>query len=395
MKKSLSLFLIFVLIFSLIGCTNAKKTGEKAVLNAQAELKITENWNKYLEINEIRYSAVKWAAEYIEDFCESPDIISARRALAASEAAYATLSELEIPEFTITSDDIDKALASGVDVSFLEMEFSSLELDLAVASALWESISRNIIYEGYWSYGMEYLEKTAETQLEISEINTEYLRITTNYLMLLLGKDSFDENMVKTYPTIFGKNKPFITSLSEAEEAATDCLDNLEEASSSYSELTGIQTANQHILEEAVKSGDYSEIFEKALTWGEKIFVIPCPSWDAIPDVLSYRSSGDEKIIWTSVGDNLDDVPEGLLLKYENVSKKELKQYVSYLEKIYGYGISVTGNYDDSAPFKLIYADGKNEFAITWDNADVTMMITQDTTCFCPAWYINYLLSIN
>ena len=110
-----------------------------------------------------------------------------------------------------------------------------------------------------------------------------------------------------------------------------------------------------------------------------------------LPDIFSYHTDENGEAVWTSVGEDLSNVPNGLILQYGKIGKDEYKQYIEQLETSGFKGASFTGNYTDSEPCRFIFADGTNEFAVGWEDSTVTLYITQSTACVCPFWYIDYL----
>lgn len=385
MKKLLSIMLTFTVLLSLSGCF--AKT-EKVIL--ESEGKITENWLEYLAVNEAKYSAVLWGAEYIIEFCKDPDVAGYRQALSAAETVAATLAGIEIPEFTVSQEDISSAMEKGVDISFLELEFNSLETDITDNALLWNGVSRDLLTDGFWSYGTEYLEKHAQFQLDEARLIIRYLRYTTNYLMLLLGKTSYPDNISDSFPALFKSDEPFIDSLSDVESGVSDCLDELEALISNCSEISSIQSANAIILENAVSSGDFSKVYSLALDWGKNAFVIPLPQWDTLPAVYSYHQDRQtENVAWTSVGEDLSDVPNGLVLEYEGLTMTQVNEYIDSLSGV-GFKFTLTEENVDGLQ-EITYTDGITGFKVQRKDDIAILCIDRESICFCPRWYSDYL----
>lgn len=387
MKKILSLCLCLILLFSFTACGEK----QKETMDTETAQAICKDWSDYLALNEKLYSGLIWASEHILAFCEKPDVEALRRALAATEAISATLSELEVPTFPETQSNINKAMEQGIDVTFLELEYSSLENTIASLYSTWLALSRDITTEGFWSYGIEYLQKSADLQLRSAKKNAEYLRHTTNYLLVLFGKDSFEEIPTEDYPTIFPSAEGFITSSEKIEAKVTLCLDELQEILNEYSGLAAIQTANSAILNDALMLYNYDKIFSLALDFGKNGFALRQPPWDALPVFYTYHSVSDDGTKWTAAKDDLSTAPRGLIIEYENVSKAELKRYVDFLEASGFPAATINGNYEDNEPFEYFYVDGTNEFAVKWQDGIATIYITQSNIYICPLWYILYL----
>ena len=387
MKKVVCLLLALCIIFSCTAC--CQRTTEKCT--EVPEEKILMNWNRYLQICEAKYSAIQWAAEYLAEFAISPDLTTCRRAISAAESVGAILDKIEIPAFDITTQDIENALLCGIDISYLNMEFSSAAAGLNTSALTWQAIARDILTEGFWKYGIEYLEKTAQLQLAEAKINAEYLRLTTNYLLLSLGKTSFDAKMQTEYPTLFPQDTTFIDSIAQTENEVSCCLDELENLISSYSELSGIHTANNLIFEDALLRNDYSEIHNETIMWKEDCFLIPCPTWDSLPAVFSYSTRKNGEIEWTNMGADLSTYPDGLILQYDNISKTDFSLYLNILENTGITCTTFTGNLSDAEACQYIFSDGKNNFAVNWNNNTATLYITQRSAHFCPLWYKLYI----
>ena len=407
MKKIFCILISAALLFSFAGCgkqpaPDENKT-EKAVASDKAEpenANITdisaknafmENWLKYLDFNEKKFSSIIWGAEYIKQFCKNPDVAGYRRAVSAAETVGATLKVLEAPVFSISENDYNTILEINHDLSFVEAEISAIKADTDSDLALWESLSHDILTEAFWSYGTEYLDKTADILLLQAEANTDYLRYTTNYLYLVLGYNKYPADVTKNYPTVFRSGNDFISDETEINKKSSASLDMLEKVNSDHSEIESIQKANISILSEAVSTGDYSKVESAALDWAKKSTLIPVPAFGTLPTVYTYRKTAD-KSQWISAGENLSVVPAGLLLEYENVSKKSFTDYAELINSMGAKLMSSTGEYSGSSAFSVALKLDNTEISADWDNGYAAVLVTDPEAVIAPSWYISYCL---
>lgn len=399
MKKIISLLMAAVLIFSFTACSIVKNPDPSdetidVVKRVQFEGKenILKSWNDFLIVNDKIFSTIRWAATYIKDYCENPDIDSYRRALSAAGAVSTIIRLIEIPDTYISDADFASAAKKGIDVSFINAEFSALKDSKNSYAELWESISRDVATESFWSYGVEYLEKTAEVQLRQAQSNIDYYRYTTNYILLMLGENSFIPDACNECPAILSNDTEFITDISVVEKEISASLDGIEACISEHAKVESIQKANIYMMNNAVTSEDYTEIYSNALTWGKDKNVIPLPSWGALPVFYSSKSDGSEKIQTISSGDDLTEVPPDILLQYKNTEKSE---FIEYAEFLYSLGYTPTGSgggsYDGNEPMNLIFSLGDSAFSIDWKDNRATIFIMSADVALVPIWYYVYL----
>lgn len=352
---------------------------------------ILKAWTKYLKVNEKKLSSVMWGTTYIKNFCKNPDVTGYRRALAAAETVAGTLKKIEIPKLSISDKAFSAAVKAGTDLSFINTDFAGLKNDIATDAALWESLSRDIVTESFWSYGTEYLEATADLESKQAQAYIEYLRYSTNYLLLTVGENSFISDVCGNCPTIFKSNDTFIKDTATIEKKISASLDKLESCVSDHANIKSIQNANIAVMKKAVTSGNYNKVYSVSLSWGKGKDVIPMPSWNALPCFYSYKLDSSDNIKWTSVGDNLTQVPPSLMAQFEGVKKAD---FISYIEMIYSLGFelaSAEGSYDGNTPMQLIFQKGNIEVSMGWEDNYVTILIIDSQVVLCPLWYYIYI----
>lgn len=388
MRKILSFFLAMVLALSLVACGTNNNPAKNVEFDGKDE--ILKAWSEYLKVNEKELSSIRWGVTYIKTLCEKPDAANYRRALAAAEAVGATIKNIEVPDLKISDEAFAAAVKSGVDLSFIKTEFSGLETSLYSDAELWENLSRDISTESFWSYGTEYLENTADIQLRQAQVNSNNLRYTTNYILLMLGESSFIPDICKDCPTVFGQDNSFIKTTAEVEEKMSASLDELEECISDYAKIESIQNANLSVITKAVSTHDYSEVYSAALPWGKETDVIPMPNWSALPVFYSYTTDSSDEIHWTTVGDDLTNIPS-LYVTFDKTAKEDFVSYVEMLNSV-GYElISGSGSYDGAEPMNLVFKKGNTEFSVDWDDNAATILIIDADVAVCPLWYFIYL----
>ena len=415
MKRFLCVFLAIILL-SFAGCSNqneptAPNVETDSTVDATEAPDVVEtteitpkpefagktdfedNWNEYLAVNEKKFSVIMWGGNYINQFLENPDITGFRRALAAAETIGATLKVLEVPNFTLSATDYDSALAVGVDLSFMDIEFSSLKDTFESDLTLWEGMVRSIMTDSYWSYGMEYLEKAIDVQRRQAQANIDYLRLTTNYLLLLYGENSFPAEMIDKYPTIIKETDNFIEDISTVQKKVSAVLDILEDVSGEYAEIESIQNANNSAMNQAVTSEDYSAIYAAALSWGKNTDIIPLPSWDSLPVIYTYSMDDSEQVQWTSNGDDLTNVPPSLLIQCEDVSKASFTEYAEMINTLATELLSSEGDYYYDASLQFVFNLGNTEFLLSWEDQIATLLIGSADAVFAPLWYLIYAMT--
>lgn len=435
MKKFISVFMAGVLIFSFAGCQTEKETDVTTAVVTDAQGNVIEEsnqgadgnetntkknnkdknqknekenetvkkvefegrdeilkaWTKYLKVNEKKLSSVIWGTTYIKNFCKKPDVTGYRRAMAAAETVAGTLKKIEIPKLSVSNKAFSSAVKAGKDLSFINTDFAGLKNDIVSDAELWESLSRSIVTDSFWSYGTEYLEAAADLEAKQAQAYIEYLRYSTNYLLLTVGENSFISDVCGACPTIFKSTDKYIKDTATIEKKISASLDKLESCISDHANIKSIQNANNAVMKKAVTSGNYNKVYSVALSWGKGKDVIPMPSWDSLPCFYSYKLDSSDEVKWTSVGDNLTQVPPSLMAQFEGVKKAD---FISYIEMIYSLGFklaSAEGSYDGTTPMQLIFQKGNIEVSMGWEDNYVTILIIDAKVVLCPLWYYIYI----
>lgn len=419
MKKLLSVMLSIILSMTLISCSNKNGTSdtsenkqtngnssasdtdisedresenaEAAALPDEAAERIEAVWSEYLKAAEIKCRSAEWATEHILSFCRERDVSSYRRAVAALESAAAALDGITLPELQFTEEETSAAMKYGVDVSYIGSRYSSLASEAKQSAAVFRNLLIYFFNNSLWEYGLEYIELAAEFNNSKAKLEIEELILSTNLVLLTVGRDSYGEALKKDCASLFTDATVFIDNIPETEFKIDACLDNYEKLTKKLSELESTILANDNILSDAIQTNDWSEFYSEAVTISDGINAVFLPETTADYTVASYFYKADtETLQWTVAGDDLSEIPTGLVITYTDVTQQTFEQYIDTLEMTWWEEYS-----SDTADGKSQYmmTNGLNIICVSFKDGTLKILISDADTYICPTWYILYLLS--
>ena len=384
MKRIVSSVLILVMILT---CCSCGKKQDVSPVPEHTVQKTLDCWQQYLQTSEIMNCTVIWAMDYIIDYCDNPELITYRRALAATESAYATLSQLKAEKCTLDSSDFEALSACGEDISFITAEIEATNESIESNSVIVNGLLNSLLMDAFWSYGIDYIRQQAQYRKQAAQYNITYLQLESNYLCLALGCNDYPESFMESCEALFSEDVDYSDDIGFVEDEIFKCLDEIDKLYYEGGKITALQEDNQRIFDKAAESGDWSEVLSERAGWQDDCINLPLPTFDLPSLVSSYRFDGNsEEMIYTVPGNDLTDVPEGFTLVYNDVSEQTANEYISQIVDEEDESFSVSGSIRDG-DYSCTYLNGQVSFAISYRENKLILLISDKVSCFCPPLY--------
>lgn len=383
------------------GTANIEKTQETLAeevdksLDGQAVASVCAVWDDFLDASQIKSQTEVWGLEYIKEYCASPSAVGLQRAISATEAVVATLCVLELPECELSSEALSSLADSGVDMSFVPLEYEALRRSIDEANEAWESMLLSLFTESFWEYGIEYIDGWADVRLESDRLHSAFSGKMTNAVALSLKiakEDSIWQSWFEKAPSLFDDDFVWQDDAELLASEMSDILDCLEELNVTSAELNGVLGANYTTFEAASDTGDWSMINSVAVDFADDFSPVPLPEWD-VTRVYSYRyddETGD--VVWTAVGDDLTVCPDGFVFQYKGIAFEEFNSYVDFLASL-GVMYYPDGSTTEGESISLLYLEYCT-MSLKWNNDLASIYFYDNEPLLTPSWYIGYLLGI-
>ncbi len=403
MKRFFALILVLLLVFA--GCKGNDKPGgtdpaetntpELAELDPAAVEAVKTEWSKLLEAAEAKEQIELWALEYIESYCDEPTVPNLQRAIAAAEAAVASLKSIKLEECSLTSETLSSLASSGVDMSFVPIEYNSLKDSLPNDIEIWHSILGYVLADSFWEYGIEYLDAWSAVRRDTVELHGLFYAEMSNAVILSLGEDENSATWLEwteNAKTLLGSGYSWCGEEDTLDAEMSETLDKMDEKIVELSSVTGVLSANNAMFSDANQTGDWSAVYEVAVDFEDRFIPIPIPDWGGENrTVYTYRyDEATEDVVFTSVGDDLTVVPDGLIVQYSGISKEAFLSYVDYLGLIGLYYYEGASTVEEDS-ISLMYLD-ICQMTVKWRGDTASIYFYDNLPLLTPTWYIIYMV---
>lgn len=384
MKKIIASVLIIIMLFFCCSCGKKQNVSPVDELTVQKTL---DCWQQYLQTNEVLNCSVVWAMDYIIDYCDNPGLITYRRALAAAESAYATLSQLKAEKCSLDSSDFEALSACGEDLSFITAEIEAVTESIRSNGLIVGDILNSLLMDAFWNYGIDYIRQQAQYRKQAAQQNITYLQLESNYLCLSLGYDDYPKSFTENCEALFGDDVTFSEDIESVEDEIFKCLDEIDKQYYEGGKIESLLEDNQRIFDKAAESGDWSEVLSERTVWQDDCVTLPLPTFDFPSLVSSYRfDENSGEMIYTVPGNDLTDVPEGFTMAYSEVSEQVAREYISKIVDEENESFSVSGSID-GGDYSCTYVNGPVSFSVSYRESKLILLINDKMSCFCPQFY--------
>ncbi|MBE6617947.1 MAG: hypothetical protein E7627_08430 [Ruminococcaceae bacterium] len=371
--------------------TNAST--EPAPVDPEAALEVCGAWEDYLYAAQIKALTEEWGLEYIKAYCEEPSVVGLQRAISAAETVVATLSEIKLPGSDLSSETLSSLADSGVDMSFVPLEFDVLKRAIEEGENAWDSILHSILTESFWEYGIEYIEGWANVRLETESVYNLYRGKMTNAIALSLGESKDDPTWAawtKKAPILLGESFTWTDDENVLTDELSVLLDRLEGLTVKAAELNGVLSANYGMFDAAIKSEDWAPVYAVAVDLTDHFMPIPMPEWSAT-HIYSYKyDEAANDAIWTTAGDDLTVCPDGFIFQYDGVTRDEFYSYVNFLGN-FGIKYYPGGSTTEGDTISLYYLEYCT-MSLKWEGDRASIYFYDNEPLLVPSWYLIYLL---
>ncbi len=404
MKRYIAVLLTLTLL--LVGCKGkdnpdeTKDTGEilpvEVDLDENAVSEVLAEWEKMIEAAELKGMIELWALDYIEAYCATPTVPNMQRALAACEAAVASLRMIQMEDCSLSSETLSALAEDGVDMSFVPIEYNSLKSSITTDVEVWQGILGSLLTDSFWKYGIEYLEGWSQVRRDTVELYNLFTVKMTNAVLLSLGEDESSDTYsrwTESAVTLFDGSYTWNSDHQALAEEMSDILDKMEEKIVESSRVTSVLSANYAMFSEAGETDDWSAVYDVAVDFEDRFVPVALPDWgDGSSDVTLYSYRYDEVADvaeFTAVGDELTAVPDGFIYQCENISRDAFFEYVDYIGAM-GLNYYPGGSTIDEDSVSLMYLD-VCLMSLKWEGNTASIYFYDSLPLLTPSWYIFYM----
>lgn len=346
-------------------------------------------WSDYLSVLDKMYASESWAFDYVEDYLESGDWDDLSKARTACIASARYLTELSMTEEDLSQDEYRILSKAGIDVGYQSDCFSSLADDLenaymTIRNDYLESLEDGVFYKNI----VENMKKDIVLQRELIACDIRYNCCETNYLLLTLGDDAMARkywySMEENYPVLSTGCGKWPGTEAKLQAEATASMDEENEISLKMEELVTELSEDLEEMTQIVMNGDMKKLKSCAYKMSNMPALLPMPTWyePETAGYLSFISLENGSVVYPQMGDELEDANYGVYMQVEDVSRKDVENYIAYVKKY----VKAVQKKENGTAWDILMSD--YTVRIEWEDNVVTVIFYGEDVAFAPYWYV-------
>lgn len=372
---------LFLTMACLTGC------GRKGL--DENELALQEQWIACLEFSEQAYETMEWVFSYVEAFDNDNSWNSMMKARSACGSAILELNSMEVPEVLVTQEQYSALMEKGVEADVVYQEYQCLDIDCEYRVDILQRLEGYLLDGIYLAPSADRLTAWLETNRENIKLQSEYLCVTTNYLLLQLGDDTLWHEMPERFPVIAAAQDPWSQGPEALQEECGEILDAIEALLMDENAYLGTSEYILKIVEEAVCTGDMSRL-KAAIHHMEGVpAFFPLPSW--VPEEAMWHylvpETGSNSPRLVQVRETIDKVPSACYISCGVISQEDVIAYGEHLKQ---WGVETYGTWNESKDtWHLLAKSGSSTMMIEWKENETLLYLTEPVGCLIPELYLN------
>lgn len=391
MKRRLCLAMVLVLALSLCtGCAskdvNATSTTSANALENEKQL-LLDHWTRYLTVKEDIHSRMHWVLDYVDACLADNQWNSLLKARAACNAAAAYLQDYDLPAFTLTQEQCNSLIASGIEVDFVQAEYlnlpTALRQELNSLASLDALLNHDVFLQASW----ESLSTWSEACRGGLEDLAVYYGLSTNYLLLQLENPELWNNFPEQYPTLSQMTAEWEESPDALLEQGNAILNQYEERLAQMSECVGTSEYTLQLVQEALDTQDLTYLIQALHTVENVTCYVPMPNWMLEDYACTYRV------------DNLDTKEQEAIVSGQEISSAPSGYYVSasatqeevaqYAQALASYGFSPSAGWKkENGAYQVVLLEENVSLIVEWTEDETVLYMSDPIACLIPELYL-------
>lgn len=357
----------------------------------EKEVLLQENWAACLETYEQLYGTMLWAFDYAEAFVRDNTWESLQKARAACCSAILALEKLEMPENTMTLEQMQALMDKGVEADVVATEITSLPT-LRIYKIQTMTLLLYLLRDDvYLAPSAEKIGSWIKSNRDNVSWQCEYLGVTTNYLLLQMEDQSFWQTLPERFPTIGESCREWSTDPVLLQAEADRILDNMAGQLSAESEYLGISEYTLKVVQEAVRTGDL-QILAKELHRIDGVpGYFPLPSW--LPQELIWyyliEDQQTEELRLLQAGETMETAPSACYIPCDGITMEDMG---SYEEQLRYWGMDYYGSHDETGAYDILVSAGDSRLLVKWTEEETLLYLTEPIGCLMPELYLGAMV---
>lgn len=385
---------VFCLCFLLASCGKAESLPVETAGPLETETQeMMLLWENYLAVMEDAYSHMDWALDYARQFADDNSWESLQKARAASSAAKIYIQNLPLPEFTLSQEQCIRLMEAGIEADVVQSEYLNLPAEKTLLENTMTSLETKLQHDVFLSANVSVLGDWVDIQYETIKDISEYLCLTTNYLLLQTKNDALWNLLPEKYPGIASVRNEWYEDADLLMQNTALVFDRYQDRFVQMEELLGTAEYTLILVQEALETGNLEYLIRELHSISGVPAYLPAPEW--LPEDASYHyfaaehGTGENRLIQS--GENLSEPPASCYISCTGISREQVEAYGAHL-KTWGITSLVDWNEAEQTYQVFVILD-QSQIVIQWTQEETVIYLTDPIACMIPHLYLLAMLS--
>ena len=347
------------------------------------ETALREQWAYCLKASDWIYGKMLWAFQYTDAYTKENTWDNLLKARAACSAAKLSLEQVEFQGPELTQEQYLLLMRQGIEAEAVLSQFDQLEMERQQNLYTLTCLEALLLEDVYLAPTAQKLSAWIENCTRTLGLESQYLRLTTNYLFLQMGDRQWGE-VPEQYPVIFSSCGSWSK---DPEQLQADCaivVDAFEELLNGSTMYVGISEYGLTLVQQALEGKDISPHLQ-SISGVPAYFPDPGWSWDDASYSHLFLDPDTQEMRMPQPGEALTQAPEVCYIQCQGVSLEQVQEYEQLLNAL---DIESFGDWDEEdQSYSILAKSGESLMMVKWSQEETVLYLKKPIACLMPLLY--------
>lgn len=395
MKKAIIIRMLIAatVLVCLGGCAAQNTKESKGIMNQESELemikeKLLNECFELMEVNEQLYSGIFRSLDYTDEYVDIFSWDSLLKARASASAALVAIRQLELPEFDLSSAEMDMLEEADIEANDVQREYEALEGVRTSKENTAALFCYTLEDDVFMKASVEdVIPAMAEFYRDYFMLEYRYMCLFANYMLIQLDAEGAWQMWTAQLPYMAACADDWYEKTTDVKRATDSVLDEMQALQTQMGSFLGVSEFTLEIVQEAVETGDITALQREINVIDGVPGYFPIPAW--LPDVVSLYLMNDpdtqEKRL-VRAGEELNSVPSVCYISCGAIMQEDVTAYEANLQQ---WGIETYTTWNESKDtWQLLANSGNSTMMIEWTEDETLLYLTEPVGCLIPELYL-------
>ena len=388
MKKSIK-WIALLLAIALLSLPFLLRLQSDRALLQENKTVLREQWAYCLRASDWIYGKMLWAFEYADAYTKENTWDNLLKARAACSAAKLSLQQVQLQGPELTQEQYLLLMRQGIEAEAVLSQFDQLETERQQNLYTLTCLEALLTEDVYLAPTAQKLSDWVENCTRTLELESQYLRLTTNYLFLQMGDRQWGE-IPQQYPVIFSSCGSWSKDSEQLQAEGASILDEIEAQLDGSVMYVGISEYSLALVQQALEGKEISPQLQP-ISGVPAYFPEPNWLWDDASYSYLFSDPDTQEKRMIQPGEALTQAPEVCYIQCQGVSLEQVQEYEQLLNAL---DIESFGDWDEEdQSYSILAKSGESLMMVKWSQEETVLYLKKPIACLMPLLYYEAMMT--